>query len=85
MKQPNTLAKTNIAKSKTEWLVLFIATTAALVIVGQLHWAVALLVAPVVMAAGVLALMAFVQVLWMTVLGAEKLGSMIGLSKSPLL
>ncbi len=85
MKQPNTLAESSLAKSKLELVALFVITTIALSGAFQMHWAVSLLVAPLAMAGGILAIMFGVHTLWMLVTGAEKLGMMVGLRKTPLI
>jgi len=84
MKQPKIFADPDWRQSKIEILVLFALTTVATTLMLDMHWLVAMSISPVVMLAMLLALMAFVQVSWMLVVGLEKLGSAIGLRKSPL-
>lgn len=50
----------------------------------SMHWLLAMLVAPFLMLVVIGGLALFVQVLWMLVLGLEKIGTSVGFRKSPL-
>ena len=84
MNQPKTLAETPWGQSRIEVLVLYVLTTVGSGMLMELHWLTAMAVAPLVMLVMLLGVMASVQVLWMVVLGMEKLGTAIGFRKSPL-
>lgn len=84
MKQPKTFAESPWGQSWIEILVLYVLTTVGTGMLFKLHWPVAMMTAPLVMLALLVGVMALVQVIWMTVVGMEKVGSAVGLRKSPL-
>lgn len=84
MKRPKTLAQTPWAESRMELLVLYVLTTVASAMLFDLHWTLAMVVAPGAMLALLIGVAAFVQALWMLVVGMERLGTLIGIRKSPL-
>ena len=84
MNQPKTLAQTPWGQSRIELLVLYVLTAVATGMLFELHWTMAMLVAPLVMLGLLVGVATFVQSLWMVVVGMEKLGAAVGLRKSPL-
>jgi hypothetical protein len=84
MKQPKILADPDWRQSKVEILILFALTTMATTLLLDMHWLVAASISPFVMLAMLLAVMVFVQVSWMLIVGLDKVGNAIGLRKSPL-
>lgn len=81
---PKTLARDGIKQAGIELLVLFVLTTVGITILFQMHWFWAMLLAPFAMLAMLAGVAVFVQVMWMTVLGLERIGQACGLRKSPL-
>ena len=81
---PKTIAKEGVKQSRVEILVLFVLTTVGAVVFFQMHWIWAVLLAPFLIVAMLVGVMVFVQVLWMTVLGLDRIGQACGLRKSPL-
>lgn len=84
MNQPKTLAQTPWGQSWIELLVLYALTTVATGMLLELHWTMAMLVAPLVMLGLFVGVATFVHSLWMVIVGMEKLGAAVGLRKSPL-
>ena len=84
MNSPKTLAESPWGQSWIEILVLYVLTTVGAGMLLELHWLVAMLVAPFFMLALSLGVIASVHALWMLVTGLEKLGGAVGLRKSPL-
>jgi len=84
MTEPKTLAETPWGQSRIELLVLLVLTTVGLGLLFDLHWLTALMLAPVVTLGLGLSVMAFVHVFWMLVVGIDRLGTILGLRKSPL-
>jgi hypothetical protein len=84
MKQPKIFAEGGWKQSWMELVVLYALTVAASAIILEMHLVVAMMVAPFVMLAMLLAIFVFVQVLWMLVVGLDRLGAAAGLRKSPL-
>ena len=84
MKEPKTLAESPWGQSWIEILVLYVLTTVGAGMLFKLHWLVAMATAPLIMLGLLLGVMALVQVMWMTVVGLEKVGSAAGVRKSPL-
>ena len=82
--QPKIIAEQSWSQSWTELLILYGLTTIGVNLLLDMQWLIAMAVAPVVMLVMLLALLLFVQVLWMFMLGLEKLGTALGLRKSPL-
>ena len=84
MDQPKIFADQSWGQSWTEILVLYALTTVGVSLLFGTHTIIAMAIAPVVMVVMLLALLVFVQVLWMVMIGLERLGTAIGLRKSPL-
>jgi hypothetical protein len=84
MRQPKTLAQTPWGQSWIELLVLYVLTTVATGMLFDLPWTLAMIAAPVIMLGVFVAVVALVQSLWMLVVGIDKVGSAVGLRKSPL-
>lgn len=84
MKQPKIFADSGWAQSGIELLVLYALTTVAAALLMDMHMLVAMSIAPVAMLVMLLGVLVFVQLLWMVIIGLEKLGTAIGLRKSPL-
>ena len=64
--------------------VLYVITSIAAAHVLSMHWLLAMLVAPFLVMVVLAGLVLFVQVLWILVLGLEKIGTSMGFRKSPL-
>ncbi len=84
MTKQKLFAGLGLGHSKVELAVLYVLTATAAVVLMDLHWLVALCVAPAVMLATLFSALVVVQVLWMLVVGMERLGTAVGLRKSPL-
>ncbi len=84
MKKQKIFAGLGFGHSKVELAVMYALTVVAAAVLMDLHWAVASSVAPLIMLATLVTTLVVVQVLWMMVVGLERLGSAVGLRKSPL-
>ena len=84
MKKQKIFAGLGLGHSKVELASLYALTVVVAVVLMDLHWVVASTVAPLIMLATLTSTLVFVQALWMTVVGLERLGSAVGLRKSPL-
>jgi hypothetical protein len=84
MKKPRIFADSGWSQSWIELAILYSLTSVATALLLDMHWLVAMSVAPGIMLTMLIAVMAFVQVLWMLVVGLERVGSALGMSKSPL-
>lgn len=84
MTQPKIFADSGWSQSWIELAVLYSLLMVGATIVLDMHWVVAMSVTPVLMLGLLLAVLVTVQVLWMLVIGLEKLGTAAGLRKSPL-
>ncbi len=84
MKAPKTFAHAPWGQSWIEILVLYVLTTVGAGMLFELHWTLAMIVAPVIMLGVVVGVMAVVQTLWMLVVGMERLGTAVGFRKTPL-
>ena len=67
-----------------EVVLLYVIMVVGLTIFAGIGWPWALVSAPVAMFALYLGLMLVVQVLWLIMLGLERVGTLLGLRKSPL-
>lgn len=81
---PKTIAREGIRQSWIELTTLYVLTTIGAAFFFQMHWLMAMVVSPVIMLAMLVCVMVFVQLLWMLVLGLERVGTACGLRKSPL-
>lgn len=84
MKQPKTFTVARWSQSWVELLILYALITVAGAHLFEMSWVSAMASAPLAMLAILLGVFAFVQVSWLFMVGLEKLGSAVGLSKSPL-
>jgi hypothetical protein len=84
MYKPKTLIRTNPRDAMTEIGALYLLTTIAVVQLLSLNWLMALLVAPFVIGAALLGLLGLVNLLWVTMLGVDRLTAAVGIRKSPL-
>lgn len=84
MDQPKTIARPAWRESWIELTILYAVSAVVASYALAMHWMVAMAVAPFIMGVILFALVAFVQTLWMAVLGLEKIGSACGFRKSPL-
>jgi len=84
MNQPRIFSESNWNQSWTELAVLYSLLMVATTVVLDMNWLVAMSVTPVLMLVFMAAVLVAVQVLWMGVIGLEKLGTAAGLRKSPL-
>lgn len=84
MDQPKIFADQSWSQSWVELMVLYALTTIGVNLLLGMQWMIAMAIAPVVMVVMLLALLVFVQILWMVIIGLERLGTAIGLRKSPL-
>ena len=84
MKQPKIFSDKGWSQSWVELAVLYVLTMVATTILLDMHWLVAMSVTPFIIFAMLLAVLGFVQALWMFVVGLDKVGAAAGLRKSPL-
>jgi len=84
MNQPKIFSESNWKQSWVELAMLYSLLMVAATVVLEMHWLVAMSVTPVLMLGLLLAVITMVQILWMVVIGLEKLGEAAGLRKSPL-
>jgi hypothetical protein len=84
MKKPKIFADSVWSQSWIELTILYSLTCVATCLLLDMHWLGALSVAPAIMLTMLFAVMVFVQILWMLVVGLERVGSALGMSKSPL-
>jgi hypothetical protein len=84
MNQPRIFSESGWSQSWIELAVLYSLVMVGATIVLDMHWLVAMSVTPVLMLGFLLAVLVAVQVLWLVVIGLEKLGTAAGLRKSPL-
>ena len=84
MKKPKIFADSGWSQSWIELAILFALTTVAATLLLDMHWLIGMTVAPLIMLAMLAALLIFVQMLWMLVVGVDRLGTAVGLRKSPL-
>ena len=84
MHQPKTIAASAWKESWLEVGILYVFTSIAAAHLLSMHWLLAMLVAPFLVLVVIASLVLFVQVLWMLVLGLEKIGTSMGFRKSPL-
>lgn len=85
MKQPRTFSEAPWGQSWIELVVLYVLTTVAIGMLFELPWTMAMVAAPVGMLGILVGVMASVQTLWMLTVGLEKVGTAVGLRKSPLI
>jgi hypothetical protein len=83
MYQPRTLVETTWNDATKEMGALYLVTTVAAMQWLSLHWLLAMLLAPVLIAGGLFVLFAGVHLLWMLVVGLDRVGGILGLRKSP--
>ena len=72
----------------TLWLeisALFVLSTIAIVHVFDVHWLMAIGLSPIMVGMLLLAILLLVQLLWVLVVGADRVAHAIGIRKSPLL
>lgn len=84
MNEPKTLAKSGWSQSLIEIAAAYLMTVVAASAYFEMHWLIAMAMAPVLLLTGLIGVGLLVQVLWVTVLGIERLGEVFGLRKSPL-
>lgn len=84
MHQPKTIAASAWKEIGLELGILYIVTSIATAHLLGMHWLVAMAVAPFMVLVIIAGLVLFVQILWMLVLGLEKIGTSMGFRKSPL-
>lgn len=84
MRQPKTIAHTGWKNCWGELVVVFGVTLFVSMTLLQMNLLVAMITAPFIMLALLLGVMLFVQLLWMLMLGLERMGSALGIRKSPL-
>lgn len=84
MTRSTTFSQAGWASAWVELLALFASTTFAAMHVFDMHWFIAMTVAPVLMLALLLAILVTVEGLWLLVYSLDRLGTVCGLRKSPL-
>lgn len=84
MQQSRTYAYSSWRDMRAEMAALFVLTTIAVAHLFDLHWTLAMGVSPLVMFAFLVSVYLLVELLWLAVLGLEKLGGLFGIRKSPL-
>lgn len=81
---PKTMAGSGLAESWVELAMLYLLTVVGSAFAFDLHWLIAMAVSPLIMLAMLAVVLLAVQVLWMLVVGIDRLGNAIGIRKSPL-
>ena len=84
MQRPKTWAESGWRESMVELGALYVAIVLGANHLLSLHWPVAMLVAPFLMFAVLGGIMAIVQALWLAVVSIERVGTTLGIRKSPL-
>lgn len=84
MSEPKTIARRGWQQSWLEIMALYVLTTIGTAFLFKVHWLIAMIVSPFGMLTMLVGLMMFVHLLWMSVLGLERIGTACGLRKSPL-
>lgn len=84
MNRPTTFFKAGWTHAWIELLVLFALTTVAAMHFLDMHWFIAMTVAPLLMLTLLLAIWVTVEALWLVVCSVDRLACACGLRKSPL-
>ena len=84
MNKPKTFAETGWNHSLAELSVLYALIVGATIHFLEVHAMIAMAMSPVIMLALLLGVMTFLEVLWMLVVGMDKVVNAVGLRKSPL-
>ncbi len=84
MHKPKTVAQSAWRESLLELGVLYIAASIAASYLLSMHWLLAMLVAPFIVLVLIASLVLLVQLMWMFITALEKIGTSLGLRKSPL-
>jgi hypothetical protein len=84
MYRPKTLIPRSRRETAIELAALYVLTTVAIVQLLSMHWLVALFVAPFIIGGALLALIVLINLLWLTMIGIDRLGALLGIRKSPL-
>ena len=71
-------------EARAELAALFVLTTITVAHLFDLHWTLAMGLSPLVMLAFLASVYVLVEVLWLGVIGLEKLGGLFGIRKTPL-
>ena len=84
MYQPKAIARSAWRDSMMELSAMYLVTVVACVHLLSSHWLVAMILAPVIMGGALLAVIMLVEMLYLFMVGIDRLGSALGLRKSPL-
>lgn len=84
MYQPKTLVDPIWRESALELIMMYVVALVGAVHLLDMHWFLAMLVAPFIMGAALLAIIVVIHTLWLIVVGIDKLGAKLGIRKSPL-
>jgi hypothetical protein len=84
MSSPKLFNRADFGELKCELGMLLVVSAVLAVHTFGLPWLVALVLAPLIGSAIVLAIALLVELLWIMVSGADRVGAVIGLRKSPL-
>ena len=84
MQRPKTLTETGWHECTGELIALYVTCTLGVSFWLSVHWSSAMLIAPLAMVGVLAAIFTLVQVMWLFVVSLEKVGTSIGLRKSPL-
>ena len=84
MNKPKLYAKSSLNQLSTELVTLFVLTTVAVTHLMDTNWLIAASLSPFVMLGAGVAIALMVEVLWMVVVGVDRLGNAVGIRKSPL-
>ncbi len=84
MNKPKTFAEAGWNQSLVELSVLYVLIAGATIHFLDVHAMIAMAISPVIMLALLLGVTTFVEVLWMLVVGMDKVVNAVGLRKSPL-
>jgi hypothetical protein len=84
MSSPKLFSRPRIGELKREIAILFVVSTLLASQTFGLHWAFAVLLAPLIGGAIAAAIAMVVELLWLLVSGVDRVGAAIGVRKSPL-
>lgn len=84
MNKPKTISAKGWYDNWVELTALFVIITISTTYLMQVHWVVATLMAPFVMAILLLSVVTVVQMFWLLVVGLDRVGTICGMRKTPL-
>lgn len=84
MSQPKLIVRSAWRESLMELSAIYVVTVVAAAHLLSVHWLVAMVLAPLVMGAALFGVVLSVEVLYTAMVGLDRVGSALGLRKSPL-